>query len=186
MSKPIRFFGEGKADKRFLEDFVKHHFGIDEIDYVDVKGKDSIHLSKNKFEMNTDQGGVNLLIFDADSNYQAALDNVNNQKAACKIEFETFLFPNNLDTGALEDLLLQMTVPEHQGIFDCFKPFNECLLGHNPNYNVPDLKIQIYSYLTFQYLEGKDPVRDYTLPCWNLDAEYAQPLKAFIANHFLP
>lgn len=186
MSTPIRFFGEGKADKRFLEDFVKHHFGIEEIDYVDVKGKDSIHLSKNKFEMNTDQGGINLLIFDADNDFQAALDNVNKQKAMCGIAFETFLFPNDEATGALEDLLLQMTVPEHQGIFDCFKPFNQCLLGHNSDYNVPDLKIQIYSYLTFQYLVGKDPVRDYSLSCWNLDADYAQPLKTFLAKYLQP
>ena len=185
MSTPIRFFGEGKADKRFLEDFVKHHFGISKIDYINVNGKDSIELVAPQFKINTEQGGVNLLIFDSDSDYQQALDNVNKQKDDCGIQFETFLFPNNADTGALEKLLLQMTVPEHQGIFDCFKPFNECLLGHNPGYNVPDLKIQIYSYLTFQSLEGKDPVRDYTLPCWNLDAEYAQPLKAFIGKHLL-
>jgi len=180
MGRPIVFFGEGKADERFLQDFVKHKFGIENITYKNVNGKDSIHLVKNEFEINTDQGGVNLLIFDADSDVQAALKNINDQKAALGIEFETFLFPNNAGTGALEELLIQLTVPEHQGIFDCFQPFNTCLSGKNPDYHVPDLKTQIFSYLSFQKLESKEEKRNYILPCWNLDAEYTKPLVDFL------
>jgi len=185
MSRPVVIFGEGKADERFLEDFVKHHFGIEKIKYVNVKGKDSIHLVRNEFEKNTDQGGVNLLIFDADSDFQGALDNVNKQKADCAIEFETFLFPNNKDTGALEELLLELTVPEHQGIFECFDPFDACLRAHNENYSVPDLKTRIYSYVAFQNFDPKDPTRDYLLDCWNLNAVYAQPLKDFLGKYLL-
>ncbi|AXG74997.1 hypothetical protein DVK85_12455 [Flavobacterium arcticum] len=183
MSKSIRFFGEGKADEKFLRDFVKHHFNIEEIDYVDVKGKDSIHLVKNKFIMNTDQGGINLLIFDADNDFQAALDNVQKQKNECGVEFEIFLFPNNTDIGALEELLIRLTVPEHQSIFECFKPFNKCLNASGKGYNVPDLKTQVYSYLSFQKLEAKEEKRDYTLDCWDLDAEYGESLKEFIAKY---
>lgn len=185
MDRPVVLFGEGKADERFLEDFVKYHFAIEKIKYVNVKGKDSIHLVRNEFEKNTDQGGVNLLIFDADSNFHAALDNVNTQKVACEIEFETFLFPNNADTGALEELLLQLTVPEHQGIFECFVPFNACLSDKNQHYNVPDLKTRIYSYLAFQNFEPKDPARNYLVDCWNLDAPYAQPLKDFLTKYLV-
>jgi len=180
MERPVVFFGEGKADERFLQDFIKHYFEIEKITYKNVNGKDSIHLVKNEFEKNTDQGGVNLLIFDADSDVQAALKNINEQKAALGIEFETFLFPNNADIGALEELLITMTVPQHQGIFDCFQPFNVCLTGKNPDYHVPDLKTQIFSYLSFQRLESKEDKRDYTLNCWNLDADYAKPLVDFL------
>ncbi len=183
MSKNIVFFGEGKADQRFLEDFVKYHFKIEEIVYVDVKGKDRIHMVKNEFEKNTDQGGLNLLIFDADSDYQASFNNIIRQKAEAGVEFEIFLFPNNKDKGALEELLMKMTVEEHQGIFDCFGPFNVCLSAKNASYHVPDLKTQIFSYLSFQKLNSKEHERDYTLDCWNLDVEYANPLKEFIEQY---
>ena len=183
MARPIVFFGEGKADGKFLEDFIKHHFNIDKITYIDIRGKDSIHLSKKFFMQNTDQNGINLLLFDADSDYQAALENVNKQKTESGIEFDTFLFPNNSDTGAVENLLLELTVPEHQGIFECFEPFNTCLLTHNQNYVVPDLKIKIYSYVAFQNLNSKEHERNYLLDCWNLDAPYAQPLVDFLKQY---
>ncbi|MCW4468511.1 hypothetical protein OGH69_06020 [Flavobacterium sp. MFBS3-15] len=183
MKGPVVLFGEGKADGKFLKDYVKYHFGIEDIEYVDVKGKDSIHLGKNYFLQNTDQGGINLLIFDADSDFQAAMNNINEQKDKTGIEFEVFLFPNNSDTGALEELLKRMTIEEHQGIFECFDVLDKCLTSKNNNYEVPDLKIQIYSYLSFQKLEAKEPVRDYTLSCWNLDAEYGNPLKEFLKNY---
>ncbi|MGQ3089156.1 hypothetical protein, partial [Flavobacterium sp.] len=76
-----------------------------------------------------------------------------------------------------------MTVEEHQGIFECFDVLDKCLTSKNDDYEVPDLKIQIYSYLSFQKLEAKEPVRDYTLGCWNLDAEYGNPLKEFLKNY---
>ncbi len=180
MKRPVVLFGEGKADGKFLKDYIKHHFKIEEIKYIDVKGKDSIHLAENFFKQNSDQGGVNLLIFDADSDFQAALNNIKQQKDKAGIEFEVFLFPNNSETGALEELLKSMTVEKHHGIFECFEVLDKCLTGKNNDYHVPDLKIQIYSYLSFQKLEAKEPERDYTLDCWNLDAEYGNPLKEFL------
>lgn len=48
---------------------------------------------------------------------------------------------------------------------------------------MPDLKTQIFSYLAFQRLESKEEKRDYTKPCWNLDGDYAQPLKEFLAQY---
>lgn len=113
MKKPVVLFGEGKADEKFLRDFIKHHFGLEGIKYIDVRGKDSIHLSRIQFEQNTDQGGVNLLLFDADGDFKTAINNINKQKGDCGIKCEIFLFPNNHDKGALEELLLNLTVPAY-------------------------------------------------------------------------
>lgn len=185
MKRNVVLFGEGIADEKFLKDFIKSQFGIEEIKYINVKGKDSIHLVKNEFEKNTDQGGVNLLIFDADSNYANARDNIIRQREEVGVEFEIFLFPDNNGVGALEDLLLKLTVPEHSGIFECFTPFNFCLKSKNPHYNVPDLKTQIYSYLSFQKLEANEGKRDYTQSCWNLSNLDAKPLRDFLSEYLL-
>lgn len=182
----ITIFVEGKADKRFIEDFVSKHFGKEKLDilsFVDVKGKDSIHLVSNEFIKNTDQKGINLLIFDADSDFAKRKEELEKQRAYLNIEFELFLFPNNNDNGDLEVLLLNLTVEKHQGIFECFKPFNDCLKSKDNNYNVPSLKTQVYSYLDFQNKEPKENDRDYFLDCWNLENDYANPLLYFLTEY---
>ncbi len=148
-----------------------------------MKGKDKIHLSKNEFIKNTDQEGINLLIFDADSDYKKRVKALEKQKQDLGIDFELFLFPNNNNNGDLEKLLLSLTVEKHQGIFECFKPFNDCLKAKDETYNVPDLKTQVYSYLSFQNLEPQEKDRNYLLDCWNLDFEYATPLFEFLKKH---
>jgi hypothetical protein len=183
----VTIFVEGKADKRFIEDFIIHHFSQDifkKIKFVDVKGKDSVHLVSNEFIKNSDQEGTNLLIFDADSDYAERVEELEKQKQELGIDFELFLFPNDKDVGDLESLLLNLTVSAHKGIFECFKPFNDCLLGKNSNYNVPSLKTQIYSYLDFQRLEPKENERNYIIDCWDLNNEYAKPLFDFL-NRYL-
>lgn len=179
-------FYRGKADTRFIEDFIKFHFTqeeLDKISFVNVKGKDSIHLVKSNFIKNTDQEGINLLIFDADLDYSGRVEELEKQKQDLGIQFELFLFPNNEDKGDLETLLLNLTVKEHQGIFECFKPFNDCLLGKNPDYNVPDLKTQVFSYLSFQKLESKEDKRNYINGSWDLNNEYANSLLEFLKKY---
>lgn len=184
----VTIFVEGKADKRFIEDFVSFHFGKEKLEilsFIDVKGKDSIHLVSNEFIKNSDQDGTNLLIFDADSDYSERVKELKKQKQELGIDFELFLFPNNKDNGDLETLLLNLTIQKHQGIFECFKPFNDCLLVKNPNYNVPSLKTQIYSYLDFQRLEPKENDRNYNIDCWDLNNEYAKPLFDFLEKYLI-
>ncbi len=182
----VTIFVEGKADKRFIEDFILFHFGNDkrkEVLFIDVEGKDKIHLSKNEFIKNTDQEGINLLIFDADKNFSERVIELKKQKQNLNIEFNLFLFPNDKESGDLETLLLNLTVAEHQGIFECFKPFNDCLLNKNSTYNVPSLKTQIYSYLDFQNLEPKENNRNYLSNSWNLDNQYANSLLEFFKKY---
>lgn len=50
-------------------------------------------------------GGVNLVIFDADADFEDRKKKLILWKERCHVDFELFLFPNNKDTGELEDLL---------------------------------------------------------------------------------
>lgn len=182
----VTIFVEGKADQRFIEDFVSFHFGnekLEIISFVDVKGKDRLHIVKNNFVINTDQEGINLLLFDADGNFKDRVEELEKQKQNLEIDFELFLFPNDKDNGDLETLLLNLTAEKHLGIFECFSPFNDCLLNKNSAYNVPSLKTQIYSYLSFQNLEPQEKDRNYLLDCWNLKNEYAIPLTDFLKKY---
>lgn len=80
----------------------------------------------------------------------------------------------------METLLLNLTIEKHQGIFECFKPFNDCLKSKYATYNVPSLKTQVYSYLSFQNIEPQERDRNYLLDCWNLKNEYVNPLIEFL------
>jgi len=183
----VTIFIEGKADQRFLEDFITFHFDsetLNKISFIDVKGKDSIHLVRNEFQKNTDQEGVNLLIFDADADFDTRILELEKKKLDLGINFETFLFPNNQNNGDLEVLLLNLTTENHKGIFECFKPFNDCLLAKDSTYNVPSLKTQVYSYLDFQNLEPKENNRNYLHNCWNLEHEFVIPLLKFIKKNY--
>ena len=54
---------------------------------------------------NTDMGGINLVIFDADEDTESRRAELLAIKEEFGVEFELFLLPNNKDVGALEDLL---------------------------------------------------------------------------------
>ena len=71
--KRFKIFVEGEADKKFFEDYFSHLFGFnapESINKTDDKnetgGKDKLKKVAKQMEENTDQGGVNLVIFDAD------------------------------------------------------------------------------------------------------------------------
>ena len=78
---------------------------------------------------------------------------------------------------------MNLTVEKHNGIFECFKPFNDCLLKKNSSYNVPDLKTQVYSYLSFQNLEPQEKDRNYLLDCWDLNNKFGKPLLDFLIKY---
>lgn len=99
---------EGDADKKFIEDYFHHLFHT-------VAPKNSIYAAGGykslaneiilqQMRMNTNQGGVNLVIFDADNDYKARWDELSSLKDRHEVEFELFLLPNNKDKGALEDM----------------------------------------------------------------------------------
>ncbi len=199
---------EGEADVRFIENYYHHLFhekapkgsishpgkDNDTGGYQKLRSEDSI----GSLRQNTDLGGINLVIFDADEDPENRRNELLAIKEEFGVEFELFLLPNNKDAGALEDMLEQIINPNNQPVMDCWQTY-EGELGRvripsktPPTLTIPAKKTKIYAYL--ETLLGstktqkkliKDANRNYeNTQRWNLDAEYLDPLKKFL-NHFL-
>lgn len=194
---------EGDADKKFVEDYYHHLFQM-------VAPKDSIYASggyKNlsnesilqRMRMNTDQGGVNLVIFDADDDYEARWKELSSIKERDGVEFELFLFPDNRDAGALEDMLENIINTRNRPILDCWENYEKELVqlqieGRTPPpLTTPAKKTKIYGYLEALLGESKnekkkikEKERDYENSLhWDLDAEYLERLKEFLTKSLI-
>lgn len=204
--KRFQIIVEGDADKKFFEDYYHHIFGEkapkssithpgkdgDTGGYQKLKSEDAIGLMRQ----NTDMGGINLVIFDADEDTEARRSELLVIKEEFGVEFELFLLPNDKDAGALEDMLENIINPNNQQVMDCWQSYEE-ELGEvriptkiPPTLTIPAKKTKIYAYL--ETLLGtsktqkkliKDANRKYeNAQHWNLDAEYLEPLKEFLVK----
>jgi hypothetical protein len=196
---------EGDADKKFFRDYYHHLFQEkapensiifpkDKND--DTGGKDKLKSEEalQALRQNTNQDGVNLVIFDADEDTEARRKELLAVKDQFGVEFELFLLPNDKDAGALEDLLENIINPDNQPVMDCWATYEGELekvripTKTPPTLTIPAKKTKIYAYL--ETLLGKsrsqkklikDPYRNYeNTQHWNLDAEYLEPLKEFL------
>ena len=185
----------------FVEQYLR--FLIPEIsesdyDITDVGGKDKLRMFDNAMKQNTEDGDVNLVIFDSDEpatggGFKSRCDEINSLKSELGIDFSLFLFPNDKDDGAFENLLLNIVNPKHKGILECFKGYEMCLRGHDPDeriYETPNRKAEIYSYITTFKHSRKQRERikggdwDFcNTEYWCLDTPYVEPLKEFLMEH---
>ena len=204
MMKRFRIFVEGDADKKFLSDYY-HHLFLERAPHTgELKGdktggykKLSDEINIREMRINSDQGGVNLVIFDADDDIETRRQEVETIKEQYHVEFELFLFPNNQDTGALEDLLENIINPDNHSIMDCWEDYEKELVKLDipgrtpPPLTTPAKKTKIYGYLEALLFKNqkeliKEKKRDYeNTKHWNLDAEYLEPLKGFLENNLL-
>ena len=189
---------EGEADKKFMEDYYHHLFQTpapkDGIIHTGGYKNLANEVILRQMQMNTDQGGVNLVIFDADDDYKTRWEELSSLKEQYGVEFELFLFPNNQDAGALEDLLENIINPNNRPILDCWENYEEELRkleipGRTPPpLTTPAKKTKIYGYLEALLGESKkekkmikEIERNYENPLhWDLDAEYLERLKEFL------
>lgn len=198
---------EGEGDKKFFENYYHHlfhekapegsitHPGKDDDTggYQKLRKEDAI----NAMMQNTDFGGINLVIFDADEDIECRRKELLAIKKEFNVEFELFLLPNDKDAGALEDMLEQIINPDNQPVMDCWQTYEDELgkvripTKTPPTLTIPAKKTKIYAYLETLLEKSKsqkklikDANRNYENPKhWNLDAEYLEPLKEFVNNH---
>ena len=189
---------EGIADETFIRQYLYHLFGqkVPENFILKTNGKDNLKSSVaiNRMRSMTDQGGINLVIFDADDDCEARRSSILEWKELNGLEFELFLLPNNQDKGELEDLLENIINPNNRPIMECWEHYEKELVTLDipgrtpPPLTTPAKKTKIYGYL--EALLGpsesdkkkiKEREREYHNPIhWNLDAEYLLPLKEFL------
>lgn len=205
--KRFQIIVEGDADKKFFEDYYHNIFGEkapkgsithpgkdgDTGGYQKLKSEDAIGVMRQ----NTDMGGINLVIFDADEDTEARRSELLVIKEEFGVEFELFLLPNDKDAGALEDLLENIINSNNQPVMDCWQTYEEKLREVRipsktpPTLTIPAKKTKIYAYL--ETLLGKsrsqkklikDANRNYkNTQHWSLDEEYLEPLKEFLVKY---
>ena len=211
--KDFSIFVEGDSDKRFIEDYL---FFLSEQDPQFIlpegwqknihktNGWTNLSSAKNEAERNimirtTRQGGVNLVIFDADVDAEVRKAELEEVKVKYGLVFETFLFPNNQDSGAIEELLEQVINPQNQCVIDCWKRYEADLAKQNiawkqpPIPTSPSSKSKIYAYL--EALVGtsrtekdliKDKNRDFlNTNHWDLAAQGLVALHNFLLQHLV-
>ena len=205
--KKFLIFVEGEGDKKFFQDFYHHlyqqkapensiiHPGKDDDTggYQKLEREDALQAMRQ----NTDNGGVNLVIFDADENIETRRKEIKEIQMKNNVEFELFLMPNNKDAGALEDILENIINPNNQPVMDCWQIYEQELgkvripTKRPPELTIPAKKTKIYAYLETllgktksQKKKIKDLNRNYRNDAhWDLNAEYLEPLKAFLIKH---
>ena len=199
--KYYTLYVEGIADKVFFKQYIQYCFGIIVPDenivnlegWTNVKGISALQRMRST----TDNEGVNLVILDADTDFEARRNDVLAWKRQNGVDFELFLLPNNKDAGALEDLLENIINPNNQPIFDCWEHYEQELVQLDipgrtpPPLTTPAKKTKIYGYLEALLGETrsqkeliKEANRNYKTPLhWNLDSANLEPLNNFIKSN---
>ena len=154
MRKDFNIFVEGVADARFFRQYIHHVFGEEVADnrLVILKGWDNLKKEASAVRMRSmsANGGVNLVIVDADKDFQARQAEIAKWQQANEVEFELFLLPNNQDKGALEDLLENIINPNNRPILDCWEDYEKELVKLEipdrtpPPLTTPAKKTKIY------------------------------------------
>lgn len=204
MKDLYRIFVEGDADKRFIAQLLESIFNenipsgniIPTHGYTNLIAVDKERTFINEMQRTTDDGGINLVIFDADDDCKIRRTELLDWKRRTQTNFELFLFPNNKDEGELENLLEQIINPENKQIMECWDNYEQSLKEiHLPWRNgipltIPAKKTRIYAYL--EALLGtsrsekekiKEKNRDYqNKKHWNLNAEALSELTKFLKS----
>ena len=191
MSFRATIFVEGEADLKFITDFVRNKFDYAlqrGLEIQNTNGKDNLLNFVPRFNESSDQQLTNLLIFDADGDYDGRRTDLESKKDSLRIQFEIFLFPDNTYPGDLEALLERIINPENAKIFECFEKFRDCIESI-PGINKAALntKVKIHNYVSvlLDAESAKEQKRDYTNTIlWDLNAEHLQPLYNFLSPYF--
>ena len=142
-----KVFVEGIADKKFITDYLGHlNIGYpDNLEIIKTGGWTKLPILSNLFKQNTNDNGINLIIFDSNNDPKQRRADILNCKDSLGIDFELFLLPDNQNSGDLEILLFNIINPQHQVIFDCFEKYQTCL-GNNTQfqYRIPTLKTTFF------------------------------------------
>ena len=198
----IRIFIEG-GEQEFLDTYLKFLFGEnnERWEFISAKGYTNLHNIDQQFLENTDRGGENLIIFDADSPSTGGgvVDRtkyLEDKLSELSLSASIFLLPNNSADGDYESLLVQIVNEEHRCLLDCFDGYECCVGGYqNPDgsqkYVTPNRKAKVYAYIESFKRSGK--VREEmkngkrffidNSEYWNLNSPCLDPLKEFLMKY---
>ena len=158
----VKIFVEGK-DKIFIDSYIHNLIAkaiiSKEINFEieSLNGWTNLKNANNAFQENSDSGGKNIVILDADTlanggGFNIRKEEIKQIKEENNLLFDLFLFPNNNGNGDFETLLEKVINQKHIGLLECFSNYEECISKYNqPNspilYKLPIRKSKIYSYV---------------------------------------
>ncbi len=199
MKERFHIIVEGLADLVFFEQYYRHLFGKSAPNGFVFKtdGKNNLPKFANQMRTMSANGGINLVVFDADDDIEARRKELLAIKEQFGVEFELFLLPNDKEAGALEDMLENIINPNNKPIFECWEGYEKELVKLDipgrtpPPLTTPAKKTKIYGYLEAYHGETKrekelikEANRNYADPrLWDLDAEYLGALKGFLERN---
>jgi len=189
-----KFFIESKKETTPEAVFVKTLYLLcpkEKYDIVCLDGKDNLPKAAGVMIANSEEGGENLIIFDADSErngggYEKRRKQIEEQLQKMGVEASLFLFPNNHDDGDFETLLEHIARKDkHKAFFDCFSDYEKCL---GNDYHHPNQKAKMFAYINgMKSLSGMKRrnlgIGEWLFDnpeYWDLDSDYLIPLKQFL------
>ncbi len=184
MTKNFHIVVEGETDKLFMTEYLKHINLSSSVPEVikNLGGIDKLAGHTQKMQEHLNDGVKILLILDANSNpkrRRKSIEGIINTKINGQ-NLPLFLFPDNHSNGDLENLLEQIILREHAGIFECFENYERCLKDKNNGYIPPDMKGKIYAYT--EALDAKGKSNQYRPEYWDFHHPSLNPLKKFLTE----
>lgn len=185
MDKQVTIFVEGKSDKEFLEAFINaNSFNIK----ADIKTNNGNSINQamiNQIKESLANDIVVYIIFDADSSFNNTNEAIIKQLATAGIstnQVKIFLFPNNQQSGCLEDLLCEIAI--HKKAIDCFDNYKKCLMLNDFNTTHISKKSKMYAYREIMGITTKQiqPSNITNNNIFDFNAKCLESLKDFF-NH---
>lgn len=194
-----RVFVEGR-EADFIEVYLNFLFGKNEgrWEIINTKGYTNLHLVDQQFKENTEAGGTNLIIFDADypengGGFQKRKSEIEYRLSQLSIVSDIFLFPDNRSDGDFELLLENIVNAENKCLLKCFEAYEACISQYkdfdgNNKYISPNRKAKIYAYVeSIKKTKGdKEKFKNQksffydNSEYWNLSSEYLSPLETIL------
>ena len=155
-----------------------------------------------KMRSNTDAGGMNLVMFDADTTknnggFQKRMEELLTGRDQFGLDFDLFLWPDNQGDGDVEVLMERIARHDlYPEIFDCLGKYEHCISSRKndkgePFYTVPNLKNKLHTYFTSlpiaktkkdKFGHGLWRWEDENI--WDLNSDALTPIKTFLSQYF--
>lgn len=155
----------------------------------------------NSLRANSDAGGINLVVFDADTDYNKGGFAKRGSELLSKrdylgLVFELFLWPDNKHDGDVEVLMESIARKDlYPEVFECFEKYEHCISKRkneqgDPFYVTPNRKNKLHTYfssLPISRSKKKKAGRGAWLwddaNIWDLDSESLNPIKDFLTKY---
>lgn len=193
--RPIKIFVEHQHHIKFIQDLASAKCGhtLAKENFIVLSGLYGIGYAQQSFEINSDAGGINIVISDCFHGFSKDNQHMEEIKSRFSISFEHFIFPNNATTGSFESLLFDLIPNKYKDFKRFFSLYEREISNHaystGKTYNSPSDAGKLYAYLD-AVLSVKDKKmtnpdeRDYlNKDYWDIHHESAEPFARFLCSY---